>query len=178
MRSRYKFIEKEAIYFVTCTIVEWLPVFTHGKYFEILIDSLKFCQHHKDLEIYAFVLLDNHLHLVVFGPELSLIVGSFKKFTARQVINSLKKDHKDWLLTELAFYKKRYKTKSDYQVWQEGSHPQLIISDEMLIQKIEYIHYNPVKRGLVDKPEHWRYSSARNYFLGDHSIIEINRLPL
>ena len=95
MRTRYKFIKKEAVYFVTCTIVEWLPVFTQRQYFDIVIESLKFCQSHKELEIYAYVILDNHLHLVIFGPDVSQIIGSFKKFTARQIIKQLKEDNKN-----------------------------------------------------------------------------------
>ncbi len=67
------------------------------------------------------------------------------------------------ILEQFAFYKKKHKTDRTYQVWEEGSHPQLIQNDEMLIQKLDYIHQNPVKRGYVDEPVHWRYSSARNY---------------
>lgn len=178
MRSRYKFIERDGIYLVTFTIVEWLPVFTSGKYCEIIIESFKFCKEEKELELYAYVILDNHLHLVAFAPNISGVVASIKKHTATQIIKQLKEDKKNWLLTELAFYKKRYKVKSDYQVWQEGSHPQLMLSDSMLRQKIEYIHFNPVKRDLVDRPEHWRFSSARNYICDDHSIIEIDKLPI
>jgi len=78
------------------------------------------------------------------------------------------------ILEQFAFYKKKYKTDRTYQIWQEGSHPQLIQNDEMLIQKLDYIHYNPVKRGYVDDPVHWRYSSARNY-AGNSGLIEIYR---
>lgn len=56
-----------------------------------------------------------------------------------------------------------HKTDRAYQFWQEGMHPEWIQNEEMMRQKIEYIHRNPVKRGYVDHPEHWRYSSARNY---------------
>jgi hypothetical protein len=80
-------------------------------------------------------------------------------------------------LNQLAYYKKRHKTKSDYQVWQEGYHPELITSEPMLKQKMDYIHHNPVKRGLVAAPEHWLYSSARNYLLGDSAIIRLDPLP-
>ncbi|MEW5995742.1 MAG: hypothetical protein AB1744_15290 [Candidatus Zixiibacteriota bacterium] len=90
----------------------------------------------------------------------------------------LKKDNKQWLLKELAFFKKTHKTRSDYQVWQEGVHPKLIATNEMLVQKIEYCRLNPVRRGIVDSPEQWRYSSARNYILNDHSIIQIDALPV
>lgn len=176
MRSRFKFIEKEGLYFLTSTTVEWLPIFTEQIYFDIVIDSLKFCQNQKGLDLHAYVILDNHFHLIASAPELSGTIASLKKFTARQIIDTLKECHKDWLLTELAFYKKKYKINSQYQLWQEGSHPQLILSEKIFRQKIEYIHHNPLKRGLVDLPEHWRYSSARNYFRDDHSIIEICRL--
>jgi hypothetical protein len=67
---------------------------------------------------------------------------------------------------------------SKNQLWQEGFHPELIFNDRMLIQKIEYIHYNPVKRGVVDRPEYWKYSSARNFILDDHSVITLNMLPI
>ena len=67
------------------------------------------------------------------------------------------------LLQHLAFHKPRHKIDSEYQLWQEGSKPKLIKDDEMMLQKLEYMHNNPVKRGYVDDPAHWRYSSARNY---------------
>jgi hypothetical protein len=67
-----------------------------------------------------------------------------------------------------------HKTESTYQVWKEGNHPQLIESEEVMRQKLDYIHQNPVKRGYVDLPEHWRYSSARDY-AGQKGLIEVVR---
>jgi putative transposase len=174
MRDRYKFIKKEGVYFITATIVEWIPVFITEKYFKIIIDSFKYCMVNKDLSIYAYVILDSHFHLVSFAPEMSKTVASLRKFTARRIIDQLQADRKEWLLKQLAFFKKKYKNESDYQIWQEGVHPELIQNPAMLLQKIEYIHKNPVKRGLVDMPEHWRYSSARNYLYEDHSILRVN----
>lgn len=178
MRSRYKITEKEGIYFVTSTIVEWIPVFTTRKYFDIVIDSLRFCKDHKGLRLYAFVILENHFHLVVSAQELSAALASLKMFTAKEIINALKQDNKHWLLNQLAFFKKRNKIASEFQVWQEGFHPQLMLNEKMLNQKIEYIHQNPVRYGFVDEPEHWCYSSARNYHSDDHSIIETDELPV
>jgi hypothetical protein len=63
----------------------------------------------------------------------------------------------------LNFYKLDHKKDRQYQFWQEGSHPQQIADERMMQQKIDYIHYNPVRRGYVDKPEDWRYSSARDF---------------
>jgi len=67
------------------------------------------------------------------------------------------------ILDQLEFYMKSYKTDRKNQLWEEGVHPEMIQNYEMLRQKIDYIHNNPVKRGFVDLPEHWKYSSARNY---------------
>jgi REP element-mobilizing transposase RayT len=163
---------------VTSTIVEWLPVFTNKPYFDIMIQSLIFCRKHKGLQLFSYVILDNHFHLVVCGPNLSRTITDFKKFTARSIIDRLKQDQKAWLLNQLAYFKKRHKTQSNYQVWQEGYHPELIMSDDMFRQKVEYIHNNPVKRGLVALPEHWLYSSARNYLLKDSSVIQLDPLPI
>ena len=67
---------------------------------------------------------------------------------------------------------KAHKTDRAYQFWQEGVHPEWIQNDEMMRQKIDYIHNNPVKRGYVDEAIHWRYSSARNY-MGQVGLLEI-----
>jgi putative transposase len=174
MRDRYKITERDGIYFITSTIVQWMPVFTTGKYFGIVLDSLKFCRDNKDLKLYAYVILDSHFHLIASAPQLSKAIMALKKFTARNIVDQLKRDNKEWLLSQLAFFKKSYKNRSDYQVWQECLHPVLLSSAEMFNQKIEYIHHNPVKRGLVELPEHWLYSSARNYILNDHSLIDVD----
>jgi putative transposase len=169
--------EENGIYFLTSTIVEWMPVFTSREYFEIVIDAFKFCRSHKNLKLYAYVILDNHFHLVVSGSNLSAIIQSLKRHTSKQIIQLLQTQNKKWLLSQLAFYKKKYKSESTHQVWQEGFHPELMQSEQMLLQKIKYIHHNPVKRGYVERPEYWLYSSARNFILEDHSLIELDALP-
>ena len=175
MRSRYRIIDPDGIYFITSTIVEWIPVFTKREYFEIIVDSLKFAKKKKDLKLYSFVILDNHFHLIISADEISKTVQGIKAYTAKQIIKLLRSQRKYWLLNQLRLYKKGFKTTSTYQVWQEGFHPKLIRGSRMFYQKMNYIHNNPVKLGLVDRPEHWRYSSARNILLGDHSIIIIDR---
>jgi putative transposase len=90
-------------------------------------------------------------------------IQRFKSFTARKIIDHLKPCKAERLLYLLSHLKAGYKTESEFQLWEEGSHPQMIQSDEMMMQKLDYIHNNPVKRGYVDEPTHWRYSSARNY---------------
>ncbi|MCF7845746.1 MAG: hypothetical protein K9L85_00765 [Candidatus Peribacteraceae bacterium] len=163
MRSRYRWAEEDAPHFLTMTIVEWLPVFRNQKYFEIITHSLEFCRKNKGLKIHTYVILDNHLHLIASGKNLANTIKEFKSFTAREIVDNLQKDKKAEILEKLAFHKKSYKQDSEHQVWQEGSHPQLVVSDDMLDQKIDYIHLNPVKRGLVTDSEDWVYSSAKNY---------------
>lgn len=84
----------------------------------------------------------------------------------------------DWLLNELMRNKARHKSQSHYQLWQEGYHPLEITTHEMFIQKMEYIHNNPVKRGFVTRPEHWVYSSAADILTGAKGIIELDPLPV
>jgi hypothetical protein len=95
--------------------------------------------------------------------DLSHQVGRFKSYTARCLIDLLEKKKASTLLEILAYYKLRHKVDQDIQFWQEGSHPEAISDDAMMWQKLEYMHNNPLERGYVDDPLHWRYSSARNY---------------
>ncbi len=178
MRSRYKIYEKEAAHFITSTIVEWIPIFVNQAYFDILVSAFNFCVQHKNLSIFAWVILDNHFHLVCQAPELGKVIQSLKRHTARKIVEQIKADNKTWILNLFAYYKKRHKKESDYQVWQEGFHPKLISSEEMLVQKIEYIHNNPVNRGYVEKPEHWRYSSARSFYSGEESLVTLTSLDI
>ncbi len=174
MKTHYKITDKDGIYFLTSTTLEWIPIFTRQPYFDILTQSLSFCQINKQLKIYAYVIMDNHFHLIAQQQELSRVMQDFKSFTAKKVIQQLKNDKKEWVLNWLKYYKLYYKKESEYQIWQEGFQPKLITSEDILKQKIEYIHNNPVKAGFVAKPEHWVYSSASNYLLGE-GILEIDR---
>lgn len=105
------------------------------------------------------------------------MIRDFKRHTAKEILAAARQDDKLWLLKQLEFFKGGYKKESQHQAWQEGVHPQAITSEEMLRQKLDYIHYNPVKIGLVDHPEDWRYSSACNYF-GREGVMEIDLVEL
>ncbi len=141
----------------------WLPVFSRPNLVEIILESWKFLQRQRNIELLAWVILENHLHWIAAGPEIGKRVGESKSYTATMILREMKSKQMEILLQELHFYKLRHRTDQDFQVWQAGSHPQLMTTDEMLWRKIEYIHRNPVERGYVDRPEDWRYSSARAY---------------
>ncbi len=162
-RNRYKVIEDECPHFFTCTVVNWISVFTNRDIVQIILDSLNYLQTQKRLKLYGYVIMENHLHLIASGNDLAQEIGHFKSFTARKIIDYLKENNINAMLKQLQFHKLKYKKDRTYQFWQEGSHPVLIQYERMMLQKLEYMHYNPVKRGYVDEPIHWRYSSARNY---------------
>ena len=176
MRSRYRIHDPLLPHFVTCTVVAWLPIFTTSACCDILVQSLLHCREHKGLKISAWVILDNHFHAIVSGPELPHILRDLKKFTARTLLEQIEKEGRDWLLHQLAFHRAKHKVDSQYQVWQEGSHPQEITSDAMLQQKLDYLHDNPVKRGHVSAPEHWRYSSAHEFLPGAQALFKCDPL--
>lgn len=162
-RTRYKVTQKNVPHFLTMTVNNWIPVFTRPETIEILYQSWNYLQQKRDYKLYGYVVLENHIHLIAQSDDLNRDIKAFKAYTARNIIDHLKSVNATFLLKQLAFYKKAHKTNSDYQLWQEGTHPQLMSSEAMLRQKLEYIHLNPVKRGYVDVAEHWRYSSARQY---------------
>ena len=161
-RSRYKITNPQLPHFITLTVLHWIPVFTRPDTVTILLDALRYLAN-DGLKVYAYVILENHCHFVVQSDELGRDIARFKSFTARQIIQYLSENGVNQILDQLAFYKKAHKKDQGYQFWQEGVHPELIQNDMMMRQKVDYIHFNPVKRGYVDQPEHWRYSSARNY---------------
>jgi REP element-mobilizing transposase RayT len=172
-RSRYKIIDPQQPHFVTLTVLHWIPVFTRPQTVEILLDSLHFLA--KDgLKIHAWVVLENHCHFVLKSNALDQDIARLKSWTAKQLIQYLAEKNVRQILDQLAFYKKAHKHDRAYQFWQEGVHPELIQGEEMMRQKIDYIHQNPVKRGYVDNAEHWRYSSARDY-LGQQGLLEVCR---
>ena len=171
MRNRYRVHEPHAAHFVTSTVVGWLPVFTTAVRCDLLVESLAYCQAHKELKIHGWVILDNHFHAILAAPDLSRVLADFKRHTARRILDQIQAENCEWLLRQFAHRRAEHKTESVHQVWQEGTHPQAILSDEMMLQKLDYLHNNPVKRGLVAAPEHWRYSSAHEWCGGVEPVL-------
>ena len=174
-RSRYKIYEPTYPHFITLTVLHWIPLFTNKDSVEILLDSFKHLQKNDNLKIYSYVILENHLHLVASSDDLSKTVQKFKSYTAKKLLELLHKQNITTILDQLAFYKKAHKKESSYQVWQEGMQAKLIQDEKTMIQKIEYIHNNPVKRGYVDETIYWRYSSARDY-QGERGLLAVERM--
>ncbi len=172
-RTSYRVYSTDYPYFITCNIVDWLPLFSIPEVVEIVLDSITFHQQKRDLNVYAYVIMENHIHLIVQSDELQKRMRTFKSFTAREIINYLNQNGHTFYLRKLKELKLTNHRDSNYQVWQEGYHPKQIVGDKMMVQKIKYIHQNPVKRGYVTKAKYWRYSSAKNY-LGKEGLIPVS----
>ncbi len=171
-RSRYRFGDEHFPHFMTSTVVAWLPVFVTPEFAKVILESWRFLAAQRGIDILAWVMLENHLHWIAVGPQLSRRVGEFKSFTATSILKLMEAKGTETLLQELKFYKLKHKQDQQHQLWQEGSHPQIIETEEIMWQKIEYIHNNPLRRGYVDDPVHWRYSSARAY-AGLPGLLEV-----
>jgi putative transposase len=173
-RSRYRIYENYYPYFLTATVVGWLPVFTRKETVQIVLDSWRFLVENERLTIYGFVILENHLHLIASSDNLAKEIGDFKSYTARKIIDHLTERNAEMLLRQLKYNKARHKDDREFQLWQEGSHPQQIQNADIMRQKLEYAHNNPVERGFVARPEHWLYSSAANY-AGQEGIFPVEK---
>jgi putative transposase len=173
-RSRYTIRDPGKPQFLTCTVLEWLAVFTRPDAVQILLDAWAWQREHKGLNLYGFVVLENHLHFVAQAERLDHLVPEFKSYTARRIIDLLEAKGATRILERLEFAKKGHKGDREHQFWQEGSHPEEVFTEAMMREKLDYCHYNPVKRGYVALPEHWRYSSAANY-AGEKGLIEVDR---
>lgn len=173
-RSRYVITEPDRPHFLTCTVMEWLPLFSRPALVEIVLDCWRYQQKHQGLQLYGYVVMENHLHYLAQADDLCRCVASFKSFTARKAIEHLHSIGATKALERLRVAKRMHKHDREYQFWQEGSHAELVCSEAVMHQKLEYIHYNPVRRGYVDLAEHWRYSSARNY-AGAPGLLKIAR---
>jgi len=173
-RSRYRVINDRP-HFITCSTVNWLMLFSQPAVADIIFSSLRFLQAEQRLTLHAYVLMENHLHMIAAADNLSREMQSFKSFTAKRIIQCLEETHRAGWLDELRSHKKPHKTESTYHVWQEGFHPMLIQDDRMQRNVLNYIHHNPLKRGYVEEACHWRYSSARNY-AGQAGMLEVELL--
>ena len=113
-RSRYTITEPDKAHFMTCTVLEWLPVFTRPEMVKIILNCWQFQQEKKGLKLYGYVILENHLHFIAQAPSLDKCVQEFKSFTARQIIDHLKERHIEHILTRLRFAKCAHKTDRDF----------------------------------------------------------------
>ena len=178
MSDKYKIYEPDKAYFLTLTVVGWIDVFTRKNHKLVIVDSLKYCQENKGLEIFSWCLMPNHLHLIArsSGKELLAdIIRDFKKFTSRKIVNQIIDDpesRRGWMLNYFEYSGKYLKAIRKYKFWQSGNHAKIIYSPKFFYNTLDYIHNNPIKEMIVAKPEDYIFSSARNYAEMD-SLLDI-----
>ena len=172
MSKKYKFHNHEATYFISFAVQGWADVFTRNEYKNIVVESLKYCQQNKGLEIFAWCIMTNHLHLIVRAKEtyvLPDIMRDFKKYTAKSILTAILENNQEsrneWLIEQ-------FKTEKGNRFWQEENHPIELWSGTVIMQKLHYLHQNPVEAGIVFKAEDYVYSSARDY-AGEKGLLDI-----
>lgn len=179
MSRKYKFYNDEGLYFVSFAIINWIDVFIRELYFEQAIESLDWCRKNKGMEIYAWVIMPSHIHLVFRAQHNNPgeLLKSFKTFTSkalRQMIaGNQKESRRKWILQMMKEAGLKNSNVKDMQFWQQNNHPIELCNPWIIDQKVDYIHNNPVVAGFVTEPHHWKYSSAIDYS-GGKGVLEID----
>ncbi|MCB4797222.1 transposase [Tamlana sp. PT2-4] len=171
----YKIRDQSKPHYVTFTVVNWVDVFTRQVYKYILIENLNYCIKEKGMIVFGYVIMSNHLHLIVQSSmnDLSGVIRDFKKYTAKAIINKIKVDResrREWMLELFSKATESHGRNKAYQFWRYGNHPEEIYSQKFLWSKLDYMHLNPVRAGLVEKASHYKYSSASNYVFGEGEL--------
>ncbi len=172
--------EEGSVYFITCTIVDWIDLFTRLSYKNIILESLEYCQKEKGLEIYGWCLMPSHLHILCSSDKvlMSDIMRDFKTYTSKKLIKTIEEEpesRREWLLEQFSKACAHLKRKQKYKVWQNGYHAKEVYSAKFANQKLNYIHENPIKEGYVENAEDYLYSSAKDYS-GQKGLLKVELL--
>ncbi len=157
---------------ITTTFNNWLKLLFEDKYYFEILNSIKFCLNKYNAELIAYVLMPNHIHLVLFYNEKTDVSGfmrDFKKYTSTRIRQLLEKDGKTTIVENLRYNINLQK----FKIWKDRFDAVIIKHKNVLLTKINYIHNNPVKYGLVEKEEDWKYSSSGFYKTGEQGLITI-----
>jgi REP element-mobilizing transposase RayT len=177
MSRKYKFINPKGIYFISFSVVYWIDVFIRDEYKSIMLDSWKYCMQNKGLEISAWCIMTSHVHMIISSKneKLENILRDMKSFTSTQLRKAINENNqesrKDWMLWMMERAGKKNSNNNNFQFWQQHNQPIELFSNEVIDQKLNYIHNNPVEAGFVDTPEKYLYSSAIDY-AGGKGLIE------
>lgn len=182
-KGGYRIHDQDGLYFVTFTIVQWLDVFIRPNYVQILIDSIKYCQKEKGLIVHAYCIMSSHIHLIISqrgDQSLSDIIRDLKKYTSNNIYKAIEENpresRKSWMVWIFKSNGEFNRNNENHQFWIHGFHPVALYSRKFIVQRIHYIHQNPVKAKLVYQAEDYVWSSASvyaGYDLENHLDIEV-----
>ena len=182
MSSKYKVGEDAIAHFVTFSVIGWIDVFSRESYKEIFVNSLKHCQENKGLKLHAWIIMTNHVHLIISSNtnKIEDIVRDLKKYTSKQIIKTIQENptesRKEWMLNLFGYAGKSNSNNKDFQFWKQDYHPIELNSSEKLKERLDYLHENPVRSGLVWEPWHYKYSSAIDYYTNEQGLLKIEHL--
>jgi putative transposase len=184
MSGKYRIGEDAIPHFVSFSVVYWIDALTRSDYKEIFIDSLRYSIKEKALFLHAWVIMTNHVHLIISSKDkssgLSGILRDFKKYTSCKIIEAIaenpRESRKEWMLWMFARAGKKNSNNTKYQFWQQDNHPIELNTNIKMKQRLTYLHENPVRAGLVYEPQHYIYSSAIEYYTNEKGKIEIEHL--
>ncbi|MFQ6601392.1 REP-associated tyrosine transposase [Flavobacterium sp. C3NV] len=179
MKEGYIIRDQKLPHFITSTVVDWIDVFTRQTYRDIVIDCFDYCIKNKGMILYGYVIMSNHIHLIVQSEEgkLSDLIRDFKKFIAKNILDKIQsspESRKEWMLERFKLAAQKHQRNKEYQFWQYGNHAEEIYSTAFMWSKLHYIHLNPVRAGLVAKASEYIYCSAGNY-VNDSGLLEIEK---
>lgn len=183
MTTGCKMNNPASAYFLTFTVVDWVDVFTRKVYKDIIIDCFKYCRNFKGLQVWAYVIMSNHIHCILSTKNNNLpdILRDFKRHTASHILKAIQapsESRRDWMMKRFEFAARSNVRNTSHQFWMHDNHPEELLTTKFTVQKLDYIHLNPVRAGWVDKAEDWIYSSARNYMyqpaLMEIDVMDIN----
>ena len=183
MSQKYRDLQPNGIYFVTYSVIYWIDFFIRETYRQVLIDSWNYCRKEKGLTIYAWCIMTNHVHLIASSHKspLNQIMRDHKAYTSRSfhdmLLRNQSESRKNWMLKMMKHAGCQNRGPQTFQFWQPYNHQILLDDAEIAMQKLEYIHMNPVKAGFVRKAEDYLYSSAVDYE-GGKGLVEIQKLEL
>jgi|AntRauTorckE6833_2_1112554.scaffolds.fasta_scaffold00420_12 REP element-mobilizing transposase RayT len=172
-RGRYKILDERYPYFITTTVVNRCPVFEQEEFAQIITEGLNFLVNEREVDIYAYIIMPDHIHVIAKGINLGKHFSSFKSYSARRIIDSIERNKMHDLLNAFKEAKRKFKKDRTHQFWAEGFHPKQIFNTDVMRQKISYIHYNPVKVGLVTHPKIWKNSSFGDYEGKTSGLVKI-----
>ena len=181
LSRKYKFHNKEGLYFVSFATVYWLDVFVREQYFSVITESLEYCCKHKGMCLFAYCIMSSHLHLIFNDANSNpgKLLKEFKVYSSKQIQKMIEENpqesRKEWLLWMMERAGKMNSNVKCRQFWQQHNKPIELWSNKVISQKLEYIHNNPVEAGFVEEAHHWKYSSAKNY-AGEKGQLEIELL--
>ena len=156
MKEGYIIRDQEKIHFITATVVDWIDVFTRKTYKDVVIESLAFCIEKKGMLLYGYVIMSNHIHLIIQSKtaKLSDLIRDFKKFTATNILEKIQTEpesRREWMLERFKKATETHSRNKNYQFWQYGNHAEEVYSHKFMWSKLDYIHLNPVCSGIIEK---------------------------